>query len=259
MAKRLGRKQKREELQKHLEELQKAMVGGGAAKKEKAADKAVEEKQRLLAIEEELKKASLLVEQERKEAARLEAEKAKTEEAKANLEEGYGSLKEEAAGQSRKLKKMMKKYKSKKDEIKDVQSEWEREKESYLENHRSINKELKLYLDIIAAFLAFHEIDRLQKRSRYDEDSDQWILPNIEIPVFSPKIGAYQAPATVDKDKEKKRKEQLQKTSYLDVSQSMSDAQRKQLHKDMSATLAKDSNLVLNVPDAFNVPRQRLK
>ena len=79
-------------------------------------------------------------------------------------------------------------------EMSDLQSEWETEKEGYLDNLRDITRETQLYNQIMRVFLKNEEIDRLMGSSRYDEDVDNWILPAVEIPVFNPTIGQVPTP-----------------------------------------------------------------
>lgn len=61
-----------------------------------------------------------------------------------DIEERYSSLQEEAAGLTRKLKKVAALLLSAKEELKDVQQENQREMEGLLENVRQLTKELAL-------------------------------------------------------------------------------------------------------------------
>ncbi len=59
----------------------------------------------------------------------LKRQLAEAQENLATKEEKYSSLQQEAEVKSKKLKRLIAKYTSAKSEIRDVQSEWQREKE----------------------------------------------------------------------------------------------------------------------------------
>jgi predicted DNA-binding ArsR family transcriptional regulator len=70
-----------------------------------------------------------------------------------DIEERYSSLQEEAAGKTKKLKKVFGMLMSAKAELSDLQYEQQREMEGLLDSIRSLTRELKLQETIIDAFI----------------------------------------------------------------------------------------------------------
>lgn len=70
-----------------------------------------------------------------------------------DIEERYSTLQEEAAGKTKKLKKVFGMLMSAKAELSDLQYEQQREMEGLLDSIRSLTRELKLQETIIDAFI----------------------------------------------------------------------------------------------------------
>jgi kinesin family protein 3/17 len=70
-----------------------------------------------------------------------------------DIEERYSTLQEEAAGKTKKLKKVFGMLMSAKAELSDLQYEQQREMEGLLDSIRNLTRELKLQETIIDAFI----------------------------------------------------------------------------------------------------------
>jgi kinesin family protein 3/17 len=94
-------------------------------------------------------------EMEFKKGAERDLQRALEESESANIqiEEEYSSLKEAAAAKTRKLKKLWSLAVDAKSEVKDLQQEHQRERESLLESVRDVTRELKLRIFLINQFI----------------------------------------------------------------------------------------------------------
>lgn len=105
------------------------------------------------------------------------------------LLKAYGDVTEELRAKSVLMKKAKRKIISLEQEVKDLQSEFETERTDYLETIRRLNKQLKLFnqiCDKIEPFLVKHRlnyanIEQIKNNSVWDENVQQWILPEIGI------------------------------------------------------------------------------
>ena len=100
-------------------------------------------------LEESARELEETIEREESLRKRLEAKEAE----RLDVEEKYSSLQEEAAGKTRKLKKVWGMYQSAKAELVDLQSEQQREMEGLLDNVRSMTRELRLQMLAIDSFV----------------------------------------------------------------------------------------------------------
>ncbi|KAI9204425.1 P-loop containing nucleoside triphosphate hydrolase protein [Polychytrium aggregatum] len=158
----------RSQLSAKLAQLEQKLLVGGV----NIIDKNEEQKQ-LLA-----KQASELEEQARKERE-LQRELEEHEETNLQIEEEYASLQEEAAAKTRKLKKLWALIQSDKSEIKDLQEEHQRTRESLLETIRDLTRELKLQMLIINSFVPDDEQNLIEECAEYDESADKWRIAHI--------------------------------------------------------------------------------
>jgi kinesin family member 3B len=83
-------------------------------------------------------------------------------------------LQQEAEVKTKKLKRLVTKISEAKNEIKDLQSEWQREKEDMLDSVRDLTHQLKLKLLIINNFIPKDEGVRVEKRALWDEETQTW-------------------------------------------------------------------------------------
>lgn len=70
-----------------------------------------------------------------------------------DIEEKYNNLQEEVAAKTKRLKRAFNTYLQAKAELEDIESEHQREMEGLLENVRQLQKELKLYITLIDAYI----------------------------------------------------------------------------------------------------------
>lgn len=129
-------------MKQRLQGLERKILVGGENLLEKA-----EEQERLL--EESAKE----LEERRRHEEQLRRAITQKEAERIDLEERYTSLQEEAAGKTRKLKKVWTLLMAAKSELGDMQAEHQREMEALLESVRHLSREHKLHQLIIDSFI----------------------------------------------------------------------------------------------------------
>ncbi|XP_022711381.1 kinesin-like protein KIF3A isoform X1 [Varroa jacobsoni] len=153
------------DLQEKLAYLQKRIIIGGEnlLDKAEAQELLLEESQRELEarkqIEEALREALRI-----KQAERLD------------IEERYSDLREEAAGKTRKLKKVWGLLQQAKAEMTDMRRDHERELEGYLDSVRQLSQELKLNMLIIDTFIPEQYQQAIENNATWNEDIGEWQL-----------------------------------------------------------------------------------
>lgn len=131
--------------------------------------------------EAELRAAEAKLEREKEEARRKELEhKQELEEANIMMEEQYASMAEEVEAKTKKLKKCWSKLQAAKQEIADLQHEFQSEREDMLDTIREINRELKLKNLIIEHFVPPTEASAIQARATFDEEKNEWKIARLE-------------------------------------------------------------------------------
>jgi len=166
-------------LKNKLKKLQQKLLRGGA--QAKSAQQQAEEASRLLAEREVAMRQA---------EAREREERLRVEEEKLMLEEHYSSIKDEVIGKTRKLKKLKKKVAQLEEELEDSRSEALVEKESLMNAAREAERMMLLYKAIASKILTKSDLDRIVSRSVWDERSEKWILPQMDMPIFLPTVGA---------------------------------------------------------------------
>ncbi|PRD25637.1 UNVERIFIED_CONTAM: Kinesin-like protein KIF3A [Trichonephila clavipes] len=124
-----------------------------------------------------------------------------------NIEEKYSSLQEEAAGKTKKLKKVWQMLLSAKNELNDLRQEHQREMEGLLENIRQLDRELSLNKLIIDMFIPPEYQDVIEQAVQWNEDIGEFQLKCV---AYTGNNMRKQLPAV---DKEKKKE-----TDNLDLS-----------------------------------------
>jgi len=152
-------------LEKRLNQIEKKIIVGGENLLEKA-----EEQERLLQ-----ESAAELDERRRREDELRKALEAREAE-RIDIEEKYSSLQEEAAGKTKKLKKVWTMYMAAKSEMADLQQEHQREMEGLLENVRQLSRELKLHMLIIDSFIPQEFQNMIEQHVHWNEDIGEWQL-----------------------------------------------------------------------------------
>ncbi|MPC08093.1 Kinesin-like protein KIF3A [Portunus trituberculatus] len=154
-----------EALKQRLQGLERKILVGGENLLEKA-----EEQERLL--EESAKE----LEERRKHEEQLRRAITQKEAERIDLEERYTSLQEEAAGKTRKLKKVWTLLMAAKSELGDMQAEHQREMEALLESVRHLSREHKLHQLIIDSFIPFEYQEMIERYVHWNEDIGEWQL-----------------------------------------------------------------------------------
>lgn len=159
-------RRERERLAAQLKAMEEKVVKG-------ATDEAVARQK-----EEELIKAQVELEERRAEQDKLNERLREKEELSAAAEEKFSSIQEEAAAKTKKLKKLWSRYEQAKSEVKDLQGEFQQEKEDLLDTIRDQDRQIKLLALIVANFVPPEERNKVEKRARWEEDLNEWLVEN---------------------------------------------------------------------------------
>jgi len=92
-------------------------------------------------------------------------------------DEKFASLQEEVDEKTKKLEKLRKRLKSSLKEVQDLQSEFQDERDDFLETIRSAERELKLYTAIAQRHVSPDMLAMYEEQSTWDDDTEEWILP----------------------------------------------------------------------------------
>lgn len=154
-----------EKLLSKLAKMENALIVGG----ENMLEKAEKQAQLLEESNHELERAKSNENELRR---RLETRQAEH----LDIEEKYNSLQEEAQGKSKKLKKVWNSYMQAKAELKDLDTEHQREMEGLLDNVRQLEKELKLYNMLVDSYVPQDYLKVIEKYIYWNEDIGDWQL-----------------------------------------------------------------------------------
>ncbi|KAK7072046.1 Kinesin-like protein kif3a, partial [Halocaridina rubra] len=152
-------------LKQRLQGLERKILVGGENLLEKA-----EEQERLL------EESARELEERRKHEEQLRHAITQKEAERIDMEERYTTLQEEAAGKTRKLKKVWTLLMAAKSELGDMQAEHQREMESLLESVRHLSREHKLHQLIIDSFIPLEYQDMIERYVHWNEDIGEWQL-----------------------------------------------------------------------------------
>lgn len=163
-------KRDREELAAKLRSMEEMVVHSGEELREKSKLQETEIERQRRELEERM---------QREEDARREL--AEKDEALLVAEEKYASLEDEIEGKTKKLKKAIKKYQQAKQEVSDLQHEFQQEREDMLDTIREYEKQLKLKMLIIDNFIPVEEVAKIEKRAEWDDERSEWIVKKIQL------------------------------------------------------------------------------
>ncbi|KAI6177621.1 Kinesin-like protein [Aphelenchoides bicaudatus] len=93
-----------------------------------------------------------------------------------DIEEKYNSLQDEVTAKTKRLKRAFHNYLQAKAELEDIESEHQREMEGLLENVRQLQKELKLYITLIGAYIPDTYVDLIEKYVCWNDENGEWQL-----------------------------------------------------------------------------------
>ncbi|CAD5114844.1 DgyrCDS3880 [Dimorphilus gyrociliatus] len=157
--------EEQENIKNKLQQLEKKIIVGGENLLEKA-----EEQERLLEESaEELNRRNEIQEKLRKQLEEKEQERL-------DIEEKYSSLQEEAAGKTKKLKKVWTMLMTAKSEVEDIQNEHQREMEGLLENVRQLSRDLRLHMLIIDSFIPPEYQEMIENCMLWNDEVGEWQL-----------------------------------------------------------------------------------
>jgi kinesin family member 3B len=160
--------QRQREIEDKLKEVEKKVFMGGE-ELDRASAEAREFKRKKIELKEQKRREELM-------ARQLAAQ----EEANIMIQEEYASLHEEAHDKTQKLKKLYTKYQQQKSEVKDLQEEFNRERETILEDIRMLNKQLKLNEFILQRYVPEDAVKRIETWATYDEVKDAWSIRRLD-------------------------------------------------------------------------------
>jgi len=95
-------------------------------------------------------------------------------------EEQYNSLAEEIEGKTKKLKKLYGKFKAAQAEIKDMQDEFQREKEDILDTIRRLSKQQALRQLIMTSYIPLDQLSKIERCSEWDEATEGWRISRLQ-------------------------------------------------------------------------------
>lgn len=188
-------------LQEKLKAVESKIIVGGVNLLEKA-------KEQELLLEQSAKELSARKERE-KELQKLIEEK---EQERIDIEEKYASLQEEAAGKTKKLKKVWSMLKSAESEMADQQQEHQRETEGLLESIRELRKELQFETKLIESFIPPEFQDLIEQHVSWNEELGEWQLKFV---AYSGNNMRKASPSPDPKDKSKELNETDLSSVYL--------------------------------------------
>lgn len=159
-----------EALVKRLQEIQEQFVGGEKKNDQKLKDKRKARKNHSLTQREKLAKA------------------AKKADDDGIMVKVYDNLQEEIKAKNNAIDHMKVKFKSAQSEITDLQSEFERDREDYLETIRKQEQMIKLQQQILDKIQPcirrdcnYFNIDKIRSESNWDEETSKWNIPELVI------------------------------------------------------------------------------
>ena len=115
------------------------------------------------------------------EQIRLHRELQEKEEANLVLEEHFSSLQEEVEVKTKKLKKLLNKYQSVVQENKDLQHEFQTERDDMLDSIRQLSRAVKLKDLIIANFIPEEYSKSIERRAQWNGEDDCWVIGKLEL------------------------------------------------------------------------------
>lgn len=102
------------------------------------------------------------------------------EEAELYINEQYNSTKEELEKKNQKLRALWNKYSEKKNEIEDIQDEFEIEREDLVDTIRELDRQMRLKHVLLDAFIPQAYVEMVEKQSVWDTFNESWQIPGLE-------------------------------------------------------------------------------
>eukprot|EP00232_Nephroselmis_pyriformis_P005630 CAMPEP_0182914054 /NCGR_PEP_ID=MMETSP0034_2-20130328/38355_1 /TAXON_ID=156128 /ORGANISM="Nephroselmis pyriformis, Strain CCMP717" /LENGTH=720 /DNA_ID=CAMNT_0025050787 /DNA_START=56 /DNA_END=2214 /DNA_ORIENTATION=+ len=131
-------------------------------------------------IEAEMKEQEEELERKRQEEAEKQRRIAELEEMQLIAEEQYTSVQDEIEMKTKKLKKLHGNYKRVGSELKEIEEEFQREREDLLDTIRSLTQQIKLKDLVASSFIPPEEQHKIVQRAHWDEANEAWIIERIQ-------------------------------------------------------------------------------
>ena len=197
------------------------------------------------AQEAEIQKQKEEIERRRAEEEKMKKEMEEYMEEKVALEEQYKSIEEEADIKTKKLKKLWDKLKLANSEIKDLQAEFQREREDYLFTIRQLEKDIKLKEKILTGYIPDDYLARIEQKAVWDEETEELTIPNLNL------AGASMEPQRLNSAKLQTQQNSRYKSSTVDSPQEF------EVYADEMHSFVAVNDSISNVFYSYGVPVQK--
>lgn len=137
--------------------------------------------EKALAKEKELERARLELEERKNQERRDREEIQRLEELQLMKQDKFSSLQEEIEDKNKKLKRLFTKVQTMKDDLRDEQESWAREKEIVISELREYSRELKLKMLMIDHFIPVNILQTIEDKAVYHQEIDDWYFPNMNL------------------------------------------------------------------------------
>ncbi|OQS05106.1 kinesin [Thraustotheca clavata] len=138
----------------------------------------------LLKQQVEYRRAQIKLKMKKKKEAQFEIAQRALQAEKQSVEEELKSAQEQVQATSAMHKKKQLKYKAKletaKEEMKDMQQDFQRERDSLMDTIRQQTREVKLMEQLVELFLPQNELIKVWEKAVWVEELDEWQLPRIK-------------------------------------------------------------------------------
>ena len=171
---------KKEEVDKEVKENQSKLIKKLKKMEEKvligtkAMEQAMDQEKEFARVRQEL-------DEKRNKEKLLADEVARKEEENIMYEKKYVNIQDEVEDKKKKLQKLYQKFQVVKSEVQDQQDEFNREREDYQEQIRELSRQVKLKNLIIDHSIPQDEASKIELRSVWSDEINDWILPNLHL------------------------------------------------------------------------------
>ena len=128
----------------------------------------------------ELKKAKEENEAREKEKRRLEKQIKEREQEAVQIEKKFNSITEELNDKRSKAKEMIAKHDDLQSQLSEKREDFQSEREKMMDYINELSMHLKLKEFTISSFIPEDESSELQRMAKYDNDYEDWFIPNIQ-------------------------------------------------------------------------------
>ncbi|KAJ0393587.1 hypothetical protein P43SY_001146 [Pythium insidiosum] len=173
----------KEDLQQKLKKIE-GQILGGTSSRQLNGQPVVDSEIALLKQQVEYRRTQLKLKEKAKREAQFEAAQRTLTLEKQMIEEELRTAQETAQANLAAAKKRESRYKAKleaaRQEVIDLNNEFERERENLLDTIREQTKETKLLEQLVELFLPQNELIKVWERAVWSDDREEWVLPKIK-------------------------------------------------------------------------------